>query len=123
MSLCHVNIRSARKNLGTFENYLNMLNHDFTVIGLSETLLIDNDSYLYSLFGYKILCHHRVNRAGRGVAFCVQGHVYVKERPDLSYFDEDCETVFIEIEKVHQQQNHNVIIGVIYRPPNKNYPL
>ena len=90
LSLCHVNIRSARKNLGTFKNYLNMLNHDFTVIGLSENLLNDNDSYLYSLCGYKILCHHRVNRAGRGVSICVQGHVYVKERPDLSYFDEDC---------------------------------
>ena len=25
LSLCHVNIRSARKNLGAFENYLNIL--------------------------------------------------------------------------------------------------
>ena len=27
LSLCHVNIRSARKNLGSFENYLNILKH------------------------------------------------------------------------------------------------
>ena len=46
-----------------------MPNHDFTVIGLSETLLNDNDSYLYSLCGYKILCHHRVSSAGRGWHF------------------------------------------------------
>ena len=53
------------------------------------------------------------------MAVCVQDHVYFKERPDLSYFDEDCETVFIEIEEGQQRQNHNVIIGVIYRPPNQ----
>ena len=95
LSLCHVNIRSARKNLGDFENYLNMLNHDFTIIGLSETWLNDNDSDLYGLCGYKVIGHHRVNRAGGGVAVCVQDHVCFKERPDLSYFSEDCESVFI----------------------------
>ena len=120
LSLCHVNIRSARNNLGNFENYLNMLNHDFTVIGLSETWLNDDNSDLYSLSGYKVIGHHRVNRADGGVAVCVQEHVYFKKRPDLSYFDEDCETVFIEMEKRHQLQNHNVIIGVIYRPPNQD---
>ena len=118
LSLCHVNIRSARKNLGDFENYLNILNHDFTIIGLSETWLNDNDSDLYGLCGYKVIGHHRVNRAGGGVAVCVQDHVCFKERPDLSYFSEDCESVFIEVEKGHQQQSSNVIIGVIYRPPN-----
>ena len=35
-------------------------------------------------------------------------------------FDEDCETVFIKMEKGHQLQNHNVIIGVINRPPNQD---
>ena len=95
-----------------------MLNHDFTVIGLSETWLNDNDSDLYGLCGYKVIGHHRVNRAGGGVAVCVQDHVCFKERPDLTYFSEDCESVFIEVEKGHQQQNSNVIIGVIYRPPN-----
>ena len=79
-----------------------LLNHDFTVIGLSETWLKDADSDLYGLSGYKVMGHHRVNRAGGGSAVCVQDHVYFKERPDLSYFDEDCETVFIEMEKRHQ---------------------
>ena len=120
LSLCHVNIRSAKKNLGNFENYLNILKHDFTVIGLSETWLSDNDGDLYGLCGYKVIGHNRVNRAGGGVAVCVQDHVYFKERPDLSYFDEDCETVFIEVEEGQQRQNHNVIIGVIYRPPNQD---
>ena len=84
LSLCHVNIRSAKKNLGNFENYLNILKHDFTVIGLSETWLSDNDGDLYRLCGYKVIGH---NGAGGGVAVCVQDHVCFKERPDLSYFD------------------------------------
>ena len=108
MSLCHVNIRSARKNLGNFENYLNMLNHDFIVIGLSETWLNDNDNDLYGWCGYKVTGHHRVNRAGGGMAVCVQDHVCFKARPDLSYFSEDCESVFIEVEKGHKQQSSNV---------------
>ena len=91
-----------------------------TVIVLSETWLSDNDGDLYRLCGYKVIGHNRVNRAGGGVAVCVQDHVYVKERPDLSSFDEDCETVFIEVEEGQQRQNHNVIIGVIYRPPNQD---
>ena len=69
---------------------------------------------------YKVIGHHRFNRAGGGVGVCVQDHVYFKERPDLSYFDEDCETVSNEMEKGHQLQNYNVIIGVIYRPPNQD---
>ena len=48
-----------------------------------------------------------VNGAGGGVAVCVQCHVNFKERPNLSYFDEDCEIVFVEIETGHQLQNHN----------------
>ena len=120
LSLCHVNIRSAKKYLGNFENYLNILKLDFTVIGLSETWLSDYDGDLYGLCGYKVIGHNRVNRAGGGVAVCVQDHVYFKERPDLSYFDEDCETVFIEVEEGQQRQNHNVIIGVIHRPPNQD---
>ena len=106
------------KNLGNFENWLNMLNHDFTVIGLSETWLNDDDKDLYSLSGYTIIGHHKVDKAGGGVAVRVPEHVYFNERPDLSYFD--CERVFIETGKGHQLHNHNVIIGVIYRPPNQD---
>ena len=84
-SFSHVNIRSARQNLCNFGNYLNGLNHYFTVIGLSETWLNDNDSDLYGLCGYKLIGHHRGNRAGGRVTVCVQDHVCLKERPELSY--------------------------------------
>ena len=120
LSLCHVNIRSARKNLGVFENYLNILKHEFTVIGLTETRLNDNDFDLYGLSGYKVIGRHRVNRTGGDVAVCIQDQVSFRERPDLSCFTEDFETVFIEIEKGNQLNAKNVIIGVTYRPPNQD---
>ena len=112
--------QKCQKNLDNFEKYLNILKHDFTVIGLSETWLNDNDGDLHGLCGYKVIGHNRVDRAGGGVAVCVQDNVYLKERSDLSYFDEDCETVFIEVEEGQQRQNHNVIIGEIHRPPNQD---
>ena len=123
LSLCHVNIRSARKNLGAFENYLNILKHEFTVIALTETWLNDNDCDLYGLSGYKVIGRHRVNRTGGGVAVCIRDHVSFRERPDLSSSTEDFETVFIEIEKGNQQNARNVLIGVIYRPPNQDILL
>ena len=36
-SLLHANIRSAPKNLSKFESYLANIEHEFSVIGLSET--------------------------------------------------------------------------------------
>ena len=119
---CHyvMSISEVPKKILTLLKTICMSNHDFTVKGLSETWLNDDDNDLYSLSGYKVIGHHRVNRAGGGVAVCVQEHVFFKERPNLSYFDEDCETVLIEMENGHQLQNHHVIIGVIYRPPNQD---
>ena len=99
---------------------MNILKHEFTVIGLTETWLNDNDFDLYGLSGYKVIGRHRVNRTCGGVAVCIQDQVSFRERPDLSCFTEDFETVFIEIEKGNQLNAKKVIIGVIYRPPNQD---
>ena len=43
-SICHLNIRrSISKNVSSFENYLDLIQYDFTIIGLTETWL--NDTY------------------------------------------------------------------------------
>ena len=81
---------------------MNILKHEFTVIGLTETWLNYDDFYLYGLSGYKVIGRHRVNRTGGGVAVCIQDQVSLRERPDLSCFTEDFETVFTEIEKGNQ---------------------
>ena len=48
-SICHLNIRSIKKNLASFENYLDLLQHEFSIIGLTETWLTDYDCNLYNI--------------------------------------------------------------------------
>ena len=90
----YANISSARQNLTAFKNYLGILKHEFTVIGLT-TWLNDNDFDLYGLTAYKVIGQHRVDWAGGGTAICTHDHVFLRERPDLSCFSEGHETVFI----------------------------
>ena len=74
-SMCHVNIRSAKKNIGSFENYLSLLDIKFTIIGVTETWFQEHDASLYNLIGYHIAEKHRVNRLGGGVAIYIQNHL------------------------------------------------
>ena len=115
-SLCHLNIRSLRKNLTEFETYLQMLSHKFTIIGFTETWLNEADSELYGPNGYHFIGKH-INSRGGGVAVCVQNHSSYFERPDISILESDMESVFSEISKDQLQVNKNILIGVIYRPP------
>ena len=41
-------------------------------------------------------------------------------RDDLSRFDDDIESIFIEIEKDQNGCHKNIVIGVIYHPPNQD---
>ena len=120
LSLCHMNIRSVRKNLDSFENYLNLLNHKFTVIGLSETWLSNDDYNLYGLSGYNFIGNHRSDRIGGGVAICLKENIAYTMRDDLSRFDDDIESICIEIEKDQNGCHKNFVIEVIYHPPNQD---
>ena len=87
-SMCHVNIRSAKKNIGSFENYLSLLDIKFTIIGVTETWFQEHDASLYNLDGYHIAEKHscwetRVNRLGGGVAIYIQNHLSFSVRPDI----------------------------------------
>ena len=98
-SVCQANIRSVCKNLNSLESYLNTLNHEFTIVGLTETWLQNENNGLYSLNGYHFIDKHRVNRGGGGVAVCLKDHMAFSERNDISIFDDELESVFIEIDK------------------------
>ena len=54
-SMCHINIRSIPANLGSLEVYLQCLNFDFSIIGISETWLSDNNCDLFYLNGYNLM--------------------------------------------------------------------
>ena len=118
-SLCHVNIRSIKKNLSEFETYLQLLDHEFTVIGLTETWLNDSSCEIYGINGYKSVEKHRSGMGG-GVALFMRDNLTFTERNDLAHFDEDIESVYIEIGKDQLHSNRDIVIGVIYRPPNRD---
>ena len=88
-SVCHANIRSVCKNLNSLESYLNTLNHEFTIVGLTETWLQNENNGLYSLNGYHFIGKHRVNRGRGGVAVCLKDHMAFSERNDISIFDDE----------------------------------
>ena len=117
--MCHLNIRSISKNLSSFENYLEIIQYDFTIIGLTETWLNDTNYDWYGLQGYHFIEQHRSSMGG-WVALCIMKHLNYLERHDLAIYDNDIESVFIEINKDNFHSRKNIIVGVLYRPPGND---
>ena len=117
-SLCHLNIRSIKRNLTAFENYLEILQYDFSIIGLTETWLTDYDYNLYNISGYSMVENHRSSRSGGGVAICLKDSVEYTLRKDLAVFKDHMESVFVEVDKSEFGTCRNIIIGTIYRKPD-----
>ena len=118
LSLLHMNIRSMPKNMNKFENYLELLNHKFSIIGITETWLKESTKQLYSLDGYQPIHICRPDRSGGGVSLLIKDHLEYTVRTDLCVSEASVESLFIEIDKNVVGKNKNVIVGVIYRPPD-----
>ena len=105
-----------KKNITNFESFLDLLDHDFTVIGLTETWLSECDCDLYK-HSYSIVTNHRESRVGGGVAICIQDQISVDKRDDISVYCSDIKSVFVEIDKDQIGSSKNIVFGTIYRPP------
>ena len=116
LSLCHLNIRSMRANLSSFEICLNNMNYNFSVIGLSETWLRDHNCNLYNIENYTFTEVHRTERAGGGVGLFVKDDIPFHVRTDMCGITDIYECVFVEIDKDCFHKEKNIIMGVIYRP-------
>ena len=57
------------------------------------------------------------NRLGGGVCLCIDSNLNYKERPDISFGNDDINSLFIELQLTSQK---NVIVGVIYKAPNSD---
>ena len=119
-SLLHSNIRSIPKNLYDLELFLSGLRIRFTVMAFSETWLNSTNHLLYNIEGYNVESAYRSCRRGGGVSLYIRQHIVYAPRTDLDIFDDIMESKFIEIDKEVINQKRNVVIGVIYRPPNGN---
>ena len=120
LSLCHINARSAVQNLNEFEIYFHLLSCQFSIIGITETWFKDENSTLYGIDGYTIVENHRTVKSGGRVALCIKNNLQFSLLHDMSIFNETIESVFIEIEGHILNSKKNMIICVVYRPPNQN---
>jgi len=117
-SLFHINIRSVSKNFCELQHYLQSLNYSFDVIGLSETWLKDTTVNNFYHPGYKAENSYRTNKAGGGVSLLINESKEYVVRTDLCVYNECTESLFIEMQ--NSKKKTNIIIGVVYRPPNTN---
>ena len=118
-SILHCNIRSITNKHDDFVGYLDSLDHKFSVIGLTETWLNSNNVNDFPLNQYSFVGRVRNHKIGGGVGLHVNQSYQYRERHDLSInVDDVIESQFIEL-----ITPDNIIVGVIYRPPNDNVEL
>ncbi len=111
-SCLNLNIRSISKNFDKLKECLESLNHDFTVIGISETHLKEKPHEYYNLPGYKMEYVNRTRCKMGGVCIYVSDKVKYKVRRDLCCASSDYESCFIEIERNNAK---NILAGIVYR--------
>ena len=90
---------------------------------MTETWLYDHNCDLYSLNGYNFVEAHRSRRSGGGVGIFLVNDIPYQKRPDLIPEHKFYESIFVEIDKDVFHKNRNIIIGVIYRPPDTDLKL
>lgn len=115
MSLIHFNVRSLSKNYEKLQNYLELLQLEFTAIALSETWIKDtHDISFTNIPGYKFIHKDRLSKSGGGVGLYLKENIPHKIRKDLICVSGD--SLFLEI----THNNKAMLIGVIYRPPDSD---
>ena len=116
----HGNIKSIPKDFQNVELFMSNLDIKFTVMAFTETWLNDENAGLYIIEGYIMETAYRTTREGGGVSLYIAESVNNTLRTDLDVFSEIMESRFLEIDKTSINFTRNVIIGVIYRPPNSD---
>ena len=119
-STIHINIRSIPKNLEKLERFIENINYNFSVIGISETWLNSGNVDCYGLNGYNHYYLYREHKRGGGVSLYINSNFTVKTRDDLNIMNNSMEALFVEISKKDTGLQKDLILGIIYRPPNQD---
>ena len=123
-SVFHLNMqRATADKFRQLNAYFKVLDHDFSVIGLSETWFNQGNCDTFGFKGYQSPVHnYRDNRDGGGVTLFLKSGISYKPRKDLNFLEPYIETIFVEISNTCLNIEKNVIVGVVYRPPNTSTP-
>lgn len=122
-SMLQLNIRSIPKNLTHFQQFVSNLSFNFTVLGFTETWLNENNASLYSIAGYDHYYLCRSGRRGGGLSIFVNENISVTVRHDLNIMSSSIECLFVEISGKFLNTPKDIIIGLLYRPPNQDVTI
>ena len=122
-NIVHMNIRSLDKHFGELVAFKTQTNYLFDYIGLSEIgkKNIDSRKALLNNLGYTL--HYKLSHLSKGgVGLITKKDEDIKVRYDLVFENTkfakvSLTTESIWIEKIHTEEKHNFILGVVYRHP------
>ena len=113
-SLLHLNARSLFNKINHLNILLSEINHSFSIIGISETWLDDTSGPIISIPDYTFIYNNRKNKTGGGVGLFVSNKYDFIVRHDLCPYEDCIEWLAIEV----IASSTNILIFIIYRPPN-----
>ena len=96
------------------------MNHNFSVIALTETWLSDETTNLYELPLYNSLHLARRHKTGGGVVLYIRKDYDFVQRADLSVNSKGTDTESIFIELILPKNGRKIVFGCIYRPPDSD---
>ena len=118
LSFLHLNIRSLGRNFDNLTNLLSLINHKFSIIGISETWLQDS-VHTVDINEYNFVHNYQNDRSGGGIGLYLSLDLEYKLHNDLTFPEQSCvESLFVEI--TTNSKGKNIIVGTVYRPPNQN---
>ena len=123
LSLFHINVKSLPKHHDELELYINSLKFKFSVIALTENWLDESKQDLFDRQGFNCLHKFRKGKRGGGVSLYIENGIDFINRPDLEFFDNEMESLFIETEGGSFNLSSNIIIAVVYRMPNTSLDI
>ena len=122
-TLFNVNIRSIPKNFDRMRYYLYELNHNFSVLSITESWLKQYNRSTYNMKGYTHLSKIREDRTGGGVSLFVKKELRYELKEEILLDLPGVDSIAIEIPKEDLNSVGNVIVLAMYRPPDINPKL
>jgi hypothetical protein len=93
-SILHLNARSTEPNMDKVLLLINGLQHNFSVIAVTESWATELNEEFLEIDGYTMINKNRTSKKGGGVALYIDESLTLTKQDDLSMIHNDFECVF-----------------------------